>query len=82
MTKTTPLNDDTHRSIMDAQNILEQQYGINMKMQDIVSCIAKDKDQIVEMVIKTKMEQFKNGMNETNIKNGDDLRKQKHLIEA
>lgn len=48
MVKTTPLNDDTHKSIKMTQIILYERYNIEMPIIDI---IAQDYGQIVRAVL-------------------------------
>lgn len=49
MTKTILVEEDRYWQVKDAQTILEKN-GVKMKLQDIMSVLIPDKDDIVKMV--------------------------------
>jgi len=48
---TTNVSGKTHRCIQDAQKILLDRYMLKMRMQDILSHVIKDPEEIVKIVI-------------------------------
>lgn len=51
-TKTTPLNDDTHKCLKTAQTMLYKQYDIEITIPDIIAIMINDPKQVVKAVLR------------------------------
>lgn len=49
-TKTTPLNDETHKILKDIQTGLKDKYSISMSIQDIVAILISDPEEGIRKV--------------------------------